>query len=146
MPPFHFRLEQVLQYRRQREAQAMLALARAIMRRDALRKRVADLERDIAAQRERLCRADTLEAAERWLTQCYVNALMDDAQRSKRDLPGAEEAVDQCRAVLVEKAKERGLLAKLKEKQAARHDMLERQQEQRINDETATLCYTPAAV
>jgi flagellar FliJ protein len=111
-----------------------------------LRKRIEDLEKGIAVERERLCRADRLEAAERWLSQSYMNALREDEARCRLDLKGAEDFVDQCRADLVEKAKNRGLLDSLKEKQAARHFLLERQQEQRTNDETATLRYTPVSV
>ncbi len=72
MAPFRFRLEQVLAYRKQIENQAMQALALATQQRDALIGRVDQLRTGIAAQRERLCRAAALTAAERWLIQQYA--------------------------------------------------------------------------
>lgn len=146
MAPFRFRLEQVRLYRKQLEEQAMQALAQAVLRRDAILARIDSLEKGIAEQRARLCRADALDAAERWLAQSYSEALKADLSHAKAALEQAENLVDQCRIDLVEKAKDRGLLDSLKEKQTARHLQLERQQEQRTNDETATLRYKPAAV
>jgi flagellar FliJ protein len=146
MAPFRFRLEQVRLYRKQLEEQAMQALAQAVAHRDALKERIAALQQALAEQHARLSRAEDLEAGERWLIQNYASGLKEDLQSARIALEEAEDAVDQRRADLVQKAKERGLLDTLKEKQAARHLQLERQQEQRTHDETATLRYKPAAV
>lgn len=146
MAPFRFRLEQVRLYRQQLEEQAMQALALAAAHRDALKERIAALQKTLAEQHARLSRAESLEAAERWLTQNYASSLKGDLVSARLALEEAENNVDRCRAELVQKAKERGLLDTLKEKQAAKHLQLERQQEQRNNDETATLRYKPAAV
>lgn len=146
MAPFRFRLEQVRQYRRQLEEQAMQALAQAVQRRDALVRRMEMLETEIAAQQERLGRSASLEAAERWLTLSYLDGLRADHNTARSDLQNAEDVVDQCRTALVERARERNLLDRLKEKQASRHQQLESQQEQRTNDETATLRYRPATL
>lgn len=146
MPPFKFRLEQVRLYRKQLEEQAMQALAAAVMRRDGLKERITRLEKERAAQLLALSRADALDAAERWLATSYVEALARDIKQAVQDLAQAEELVDERRVELVEKAKDRGLLDSLKEKQAERHLLLERQEEQRTNDETATLRYKPAAL
>ena len=146
MAPFRFRLEQVRVYRKQLEEQAMQALTQAIVHRDALKKRIAALQQAIAEQHARLSRAEALEAAERWLAQNYAAGLKEDLHNARLALEEAENAVDRRRADLIQKAKERGLLDTLKEKQAARHLQLERQQEQHSHDETATLRYKPAAV
>ena len=146
MPPFKFRLEQVRLYRKQLEEQAMQALAEAVMRRDALSERIAALESAIAEQRARLCRAAAMPAAERWLAQGYLSGLFQDHKHAGRQMAEAEQHVDACRTALVERAKERGLLDSLKEKQAQRHLLLERQQEQKTNDETATLRYKPVSL
>ena len=146
MAPFRFRLEQVRLYRKQLEEQAMQTLALASAHRDALKKRIAALHEALAEQHSRLSRAEALEAAERWLTQNYVSGLKKDLQSAGIALEEAENAVDRCRIDLIQKAKERGLLDTLKEKQAAKHLQLERQQEQRNYDEAATLRYKPAAV
>lgn len=146
MPPFRFRLEQVRLYRKQLEEQAMQAMARAVMERDALLERIDALEKSLTALRTALCRPESMSAAQRWLTQGYLNAQKLDLEAARRALREAEQHVDVCRENLVQKAKDRGLLDSLKEKQAARHLLQERQQEQKINDETATLRYKPAAI
>lgn len=146
MPPFRFRLEQVKLYRKQLEEQAMLALSKAVAHRDALKERIATLQKDIAEQHASLSRAASLGAAELWLTRHYVGDLKKDLESARLALKEAENTVEKRRAELVEKAKDHGLLATLKEKQAARHLQLERQNEQRTNDETATLRYKPAAI
>lgn len=145
MPPFRFRLEQVLAYRRQLEDQAMLALSRAVMERDALAGRLQDLEREQRELLLMLSRPDLLEAGERAQALDYRLALKSDLDYIRQALDEAEALVDERRADLVERSKERGLLDSLKEKQADRHLRSERQQEQRNNDETATLRYKPAA-
>ena len=145
MAAFTFRLEQVRSYRKQLEEQAMQALAQAVMRRDATLSRIAELHETIAEQRAKLCRAESLSAAERWLTHTYEAALKRDLVDARELLAEQENEVDQCRIELVQKAQDRNLLDKLKEKQAARHALEERKQEQKTNDETATLRYKPAA-
>ena len=144
MAPFHFRLEQVLAYRKRLEEEAMQALAEAVMRRDALLERIEAIKKDQAAQRERLASPAGMEAGERWVLQSYMDGLKLDLKRAVERLALAEEEVDRCRVELVEKAQERSLLDTLKEKQAAKHAMLERQKEQREFDEIATLRFKPA--
>lgn len=146
MAPFRFRLERVRLYRKQLEEQAMQALALAIMHRDALLERIAVLARTAAEQRARMCRPEAMEAAERWLTQSYLDALALDINIARQQLADAEEHMDACRIALVERAKERGLLDTLREKQMKRHLLLERQQERKSYDETATLRYKPATI
>jgi flagellar FliJ protein len=146
MPPFKFRLEQVRRYRKQLEERAMQVLAEAVMRRDALVRRIEELEKARDAQRERLSRVDELDGAERWLILDSLNSLKLDLDHVRPMLAEAEKLVDARRADLVKKARDRGLLDSLREKRKQRHLLLERQQEQRTTDETATLRYKPAAV
>jgi flagellar FliJ protein len=146
MASFHFRLENVLAYRKRLEEESMQALAGAVMRRDSLLARRDSLRKTQAEQRERLCRAQDLTGAERWLLQGFLHTLSLDLEAVKKDLVRAEEEVDRCRAALVQKAQERSLLESLREKQAASHAMLERQKEQREFDEAATLRYQIASV
>ena len=146
MAPFRFRLEQVRLYRKQLEEQAMQALAQAAAHRDALKERIAALHEALAKQHARLSRAEILDAAERWLAQNYIFGLKEDLHSAQVALEEAEIAVDRCRIDLIQKAKDRELLDTLKEKQAAKHMHLERQQERRNYDETATLRYKSAAV
>jgi flagellar FliJ protein len=145
MTPFKFRLERVLEYRRLLEEQARQALALAVQRRDAMREHADWLQSAIATQRERLCRADALTSAERWLARQYETSLREDLEQALQQLSALEEEVDRCRTDVVIRAQERDLLDKLKEKQAARHEMQERIIEQRQYDETATLRFKPAS-
>jgi len=133
-------------YRKQLEEQAMQALAQAVAHRNALKEHIAALHEALTEQHVRLSRVEALEAAERWLTQNYISGIKKDLQSAEIALEEAENAVDRCRIDLVQKAKERGLLDTLKEKQAAKHLQLEHQQEQRNYDETATLRYKSVAV
>ena len=146
MPPFVFRLEQVRLYRKQLEEQAMQALAQAVTARDATRARIELLLDDIAEQRERLCRAEALTPGELWLTREYEAALKRDLVHLRAMLAEQENEVERLRLELVQKAQDRNLLDSLKEKQAMRHALQERQKEQQIHDETATLRYKHAAV
>lgn len=146
MGPFRFKLEQVRLYRKQLEEQAMQALAVAIMERDATLERIAGIERELEEVRTALCRADSLDSAERWLASQYETALKLDREKAEKLLSQQENHVDARRIALIKAAKERELLDKLKEKQAERHRVQERQQEQHTNDETATLRYTPTTI
>lgn len=139
MAPFHFRLQQVLDYRKQLEEQATLALAEATAKRDAALAHLRMLAAQMDEQRERLSRAEGLSAAERWLAQTYVAALREESIQTGKYLTVCEEQVDLCRVDLVKKAQEHELLCKLKEKQALRHAQQARLSEQREYDETATL-------
>lgn len=146
MAPFTFRLEQVRLYRKQLEEQAMQLLAQSVMRRDAIRARLNSLERALAEQRMVLSRVFTLDAGERWLANQYEGALKQDIAETVVLLHELEKQVDAYRTDLVEKAKARGLLDSLKEKQAAKHQRQELQNEQKNNDETATLRHKPVAI
>lgn len=145
MAPFRFRLEQVLDYRKRLEEEAMQALAEAVMRRDALQERIEAIQKEQIRQQVHLFHAENLLPAERWLLQNYLEALRVDLETTREQLVPAEEEVDRCRVELVEKSQERSLLDKLKEKQAEKHAALERQREQREFDETATLRFKPAS-
>jgi flagellar FliJ protein len=146
MAPFRFRLEQVRRYRRQLEEQAMQRLAEAVMERDRILARRDAIEQELRGHRLKLSRPDRLDFAVRSLTLEYVAALARDLEECAAALIAAEEQVDIRRGQLVEKAVERQLLDRLEEKQAGRHKVTERKQEQLRDDETATLRYKHAAV
>ena len=146
MAPFQFRLEQVRQYRKQLEEQAMQALAVAVQARDATLARIDSISLEIENVRTLLCKPEALESARLWLGSQYETAMKQDLENARSLLARQENHVDACRVALVEAAKDRELLDRLKEKQAEKHHLQERQKEQRTNDETATLRYTPAAI
>lgn len=143
---FKFRLEKVLEYRRQLEDQAMLALAKAQAARQAEAAKLDGLRRELAAQLERGRNTAGMSGAERWLAQTYVQALRQDIKQSTAFLATLEEEVALCRSDLVTRAQERELLEKLKSKQAKRFAEEEKLREQREYDETATIRHKKEAV
>ncbi|MDR2800529.1 MAG: flagellar export protein FliJ [Desulfovibrio sp.] len=146
MASFRFRLEQVRLYRKRLEEQAMQNLALALARRDALRHRLDSLQEEINAQLRDLSRSDLLDGAQRWLAQSWLKTLKLEKKACADALDEAEKQVAARREELTGKARDRKLLDTLKQKQAARHDLLERREERKQNDETATIRYRPASL
>jgi flagellar FliJ protein len=135
---FKFKLERVLAYRRQMEEQAMQLLAAAGMRREREEARLIRLEEELGHQNISLT-ACLAAGEERRLILSFINALLTDAAAARANLALLREEEARLRAELVEKAKERELLDKLKSRQAERHALEEKLMEQRENDETATI-------
>jgi flagellar FliJ protein len=145
MPPFHFSLEQVLRYRKQLEERAMLALVRTTAARDERLREKEACARAMKERQARLARIADLGTGERWLIAGYLAGLTHDYEQATIDLVALEEDVDRARTHLTEKAQERKLLEKLKEKQAARHAKTEEHHEQQTLDDIATIRFTPPA-
>ena len=139
MPPFRFRLEQVLRYRVQLEDQAKQALAAAQTQHEAAVKELAALRQILAEQQAVLSQAGGLTPDELWLALRYAELVRFDVGQAEQREQALSQQVQQCRVELGEKAKERKLLDKLKEKQAVKHAAEERLQEERVYDETATI-------
>ena len=144
--PFRFSLQKVLEYRSQLEDQAKLELARAeraLAEQTALVRR---LEHALDAHLEDASRTAPASAAQMWLNRNYAKRLAEDLDQARVVRGRLEQAVRECRAEVVEKAKERKLLEKLKEKQAERHARDEEHKEQAQFDEMATLRYQAPAL
>ena len=122
----------------------MLGFAQAVEARDRRLREKEALEAAILENRAKL--AVTLDGDERWLITGDMVALTQDLETAVRDLIALEEEVDRARAELTQKAQDRKLLEKLKEKQAARHRLAESHKEQQNYDDIATIRYTPKAV
>lgn len=146
MSVFRFSLEQVLRYRKQLEEQAMLVYAQAVRARDTRLREKEECEAAIARAQRKLADIAALDAGERWLVSGYAAALTSDLKRAVADLVVLEEEVDRCRDDLTRKAQERKLLEKLKEKQAARHQLAESHREQQSYDDIATIRFMPPAI
>jgi len=144
MAGFRFSLQQVLEYRIRIEEQAKVRLARAQAEHLEAERRLRALQ-DQLAEQERCLYEGNRDVLERWLIEHYVRGLRDDIARTFRLLHELAQAVERARADLVDKAKDRKVLDKLREKQAARHAYEERLEERRIYDETASLRHKAAA-
>ena len=146
MGEFIFSLEQVLRYRKQLEEQAMQAVAQAVRERDNRLWEKEEIEALLEQYRRKLASPALLDADERWLITGYVSALVYDIEKAKHDLAGLEERVDRARTVLIQKAQDKELLERLKEKQANRHRLTENHKEQQNYDDIATIRFMPPAV
>ncbi len=142
---FYFRLEKVLEYRKQLEDKAAQALSEALLRVEKIRRALARVQEETLENRIALLSPQAAEGAFRLMVMDYLEALRRDAKRLAGELRLWEEETDRRRAVAVAASRDRRLLEKLKEKQAERHARQERINEQRVYDETATLRYTPVA-
>lgn len=143
--PFRFNLQKVLDYRAQVEDQAKQALAKAEQAHQTARARVENLQATLAAHLDAMSR-DALSAADIWLGQNYAKRLAGDLALAHQNEARLAQDVILRRQELVEKAKERKLLEKLKETQAERHAREENRKEQAEFDEMATLRYQVPAV
>jgi len=144
--PFHFTLEQVLEYRGQLEDQARLALAKALAAENDQRTVCASLGTALAEHETRFLERPEMTAADIWLWRGYKNRLDADLALARQTLAGLVKATSDRRAELVERAKQRKLLEKLKQKKATRHADEEQRKEQAQFDEQATLRYRPSSV
>ena len=146
MSVFKFSLEQVLEYRKQLEDQAMQVFAQAVQARDKRLREKEAYEAAIAESREKLAGGAILDADERWLISGYITALTHDLKQARADLVVLENEVDKARAELTQKSQDRKLLEKLKEKQANRHKAAENHKEQQNYDDIATIRFMPPAI
>ena len=105
-----------------------------------------NLEAAMAAHHETLSKAQSFTAADIWLWRAYKDRLVNDLSQAREHERVLAQEVHQRRAELVQKAKDRKLLDKLKEKQGIRHELEERLREQSVYDEMATLRHQPQAV
>lgn len=145
MALFQFRLEQVLQYRKQIEDIAKQRLAEVTAQRDATKKKIKELQTALKEQRQRRISIADSDPGQRWIEKEYEKVLYNELEVAHVALEEQELLVDQAMQDLVVKAQERNLLEKLKEKQLQRYMLQERLNEQRVNDETATLRFTHAS-
>ena len=142
---FRFSLERVLEYRKRLEDEAAQALAEALHRVEDLRRRIERCRAEVLENRAALLTPEAAEGPARLLIADYLEALRHDELRLLDDQAAWEEEADRRRVTAVAASRERRLLEKLKEKQAARHARQERLNEQRVYDETATLRFKPVA-
>ncbi len=136
--PFHFRLEKVLEYRRQLEDQARLALAQAQARYDEQERLLADIGTRLAAHLEQGF-GQNVTQAEIWLWTCYREALERDLATAKAELQRLASILQNCRQEAVLRSREKKLLEKLKDRQAKKHHVAENLAEQKEFDEMATI-------
>ncbi len=144
--PFHFKMQKVLEYREQLEEEARVQLAQAERLRLREEERAVRLKGMLAEQEVKLYRDVALSSGERWLLENFVKGLRADLASTVMRLRSLTQAVAAARSALQERAKDRKLMEKLKERQKEYYVHEERLKEQRTNDETATLRYKAPAL
>lgn len=140
--PFVFRLQKVLEFRRQLEDQARLALAQAQAAHAAQEQALADVRQRLAAHNaagfgERATEADI------WLFMRYREALERDEAAAAAELERLASILQTRRQEAVIRSRNRKLLEKLKDRQAGKHHAAENLLEQKEYDEMATLRHKP---
>lgn len=139
--PFLFKLEKILEYRRQLEDQAKLALSLTRQQIAEQTLRVEALHKDLEACLRELSAIKQMTQPELWLWSGWRKRLELDKTQAQAKLVELQTLAETRRLELVTKAKDRKLLEKLRAKQAEKHVQEEQRKEQKEFDETGTLRY-----
>jgi flagellar FliJ protein len=137
--PFHFKLEKILEYRRQLEDQAKLALSITRQHIASQNQVVEKLHHDLEACLLEMSRTKQMSQPELWLWTGWRKRLELDKSQAQAKLAELRKLAETRRLELVAKAKDRKLLEKLRAKQAEKHGQEEQRKEQKEFDETGTL-------
>lgn len=142
---FRFKLQKILEYRAQLEDQARVALARAQQLYIEEERRVQALQTLLAEQEMKLYGDVLMPVAERWLLERFIRGVREDLLSAQMRLRSLAHMVAEAQKTLRERAKDKKILEKLKDRQRERHEHEERAREQRGYDETATLRFKAAS-
>jgi len=138
---FHFKLERILEYRRQLEDQAKLALSLTRKKISEQNQILEDLHRDLDACLLEMSRSRQMTQSELWLWTGWRRRLELDKNQAQAKLTELRQLAEARRLELVARARDRKLLEKLRAKQAEKHVQEEQRKEQKEFDETGTLRY-----
>ena len=135
--PYSFKLEKILDFRKQVEEQARLALAEATRLHADQKKIVDEIEQKRINHQKK--EYEKLSVDDLWLWRQYNEALTKDLHSAQNRLTQLALNLQRCRTEAVQKSKDRKLLEKLKENQAKKYYEEENLKEQKEYDEMATL-------
>ena len=141
MPRFKFRLQKVLEYRRQREDQAKFAFAKAKADHEAQTSVVSSLRAALERHEQGLYAGKSLTEGDIWLWRQYRKRLMQDLEKAEMRLMELARLMNTRRRELVERSKERKLLERLRSQQEIAFRREANAREQREYDEMATIRY-----
>jgi len=137
--PFHFPMQRILDFRRQEEEQAQLALARAENELQRIRSRAERLQSELSTAFQDAASASHPDPNQFWLWNRYQERLQLDLESLRSEWHELDQKVNTRRQELIVKAKERKKLERLRDNQMAKHDFEELNKEQKDIDEMATL-------
>ncbi len=132
---FKFSMEQVLKYRTQLEQEAKIQFAQVENERLREERRYTMLIESLNAEQYRLSTLPPTEMEERWIIENFIKGLRQDLVESQKYLQLWTQKSDAAREVLTEKARDKKMLEKLKEKQERRYVEDEKYKEQKFFDE-----------
>lgn len=144
--PFRFNLERILDLRVQLEDRAKMELAKASAAVLAQRKVVDRLLRELDARDAAMVQKKSVTPGELWLWRAYRERLVQDIAAAKVRLNELIKERERCRRTAVVRSKDRKLLDKLKSNKAKRHAIEQNLEEQKENDEMASVRYHPPVV
>ena len=121
------------------EDKALIEVGRAQTTYETEAARLAELEDKLRQHLERGYSHAGVSEGDIWLWRQYKDALDMDINASRMEVQRLAQLLQECRKVAAEKAKDRKLLEKLKEKQAKEYYEEQQQTEQKENDEMAAI-------
>ncbi len=136
---FSFSMQKILDYRAMLEEEAKVRLSKAQQAYKKEEEHFVGLKNELSSQENEMCQNRTQDAASRWLLESYIKGLNADIHQSYIKLRQLHESVNQCKELVLIRAKDKKVLEKLKEKQQERYHAAEKELERKINDEAATL-------
>lgn len=139
MAGFKFALEKVLQYKEQLENEVKSKLANLNAQKERLKERYANLKNEELFQEQKLSQTPVTEMGERWLIDTYIKAIRQDIQQTQKNIAMLDTQIEQTRLELAQKAKDKKVMEKLKEKHFERYKKEEQLKEQRNLDEIASI-------
>lgn len=142
--PFKFKMQKVLDYRRQLEEEAKVKLANAQANLRQCQERLQALLATLEEANAKSC--EVMQSAERWLHDQYVKGLRADHATLALQERMLAQIAEEARRHLATCAVDRKMLDKLKERQKIQHVRAELKQELNFNDEIATIRHKAPAV
>lgn len=139
MAGFKFALEKVLQYKEQLENEVKSKLANLNAQKERLKERYESLKQEELFQEQKLSQTPVTEMGERWLIDNYIKAVRQDRQQTQKNIAMLDTQIEQTRLELAQRAKDKKVMEKLKEKHFERYKKEEQLKEQRNLDEIASI-------
>ena len=143
MKKFEFRLEPILDLRKQEEKNIQKELMKLRKNHNELQEKLAEKKADKDKWQQKLSREQEEGISSTTLVKYrnYINYLYDEIEETKLEMDYWREKIEDCQERLLAKVKEKKKLVKLKEKQAEEHWEEFLQEERKQNDEVATNNY-----
>lgn len=139
-------MQKVLDYRQQLEEDAKVRLGRAEQNLNEARGRRDRIRAELERAQDRLYSDEVLQAGDYWLLEQYVKGLTTDLASAEMQVRMLAQMVEEARKFLADRAIERKVLEKLKERHKYAYIREEQGKEQRFNDEIATIRFKAAPV